>query len=54
MKKNTNTVRAAWIAALGALVVTTGCSAMKKDGEEGTATRAALDYLKKHGVTAPV
>jgi len=33
MKKNTNTVRAAWIAALGALVMTTGCSAMKKDSD---------------------
>lgn len=31
MKNNTNTVRAAWMAALGALVLTTGCSAMKKD-----------------------
>lgn len=33
MKNNTHPVRTAWIAALGALVLTTGCSAMKKDGD---------------------
>lgn len=52
MKKNSKPVRAAWMAALGALVLTTGCSAMKKDAEAPKAVEKTATAINPTPVPA--